>query len=65
MLRLLEGKCDMDKRDLHNLVVRLRLVGAYDTNIPEQDVDTCLEAARVIEQLYAELEKAKQDDRHY
>lgn len=55
----------MDKRDLHNLVVRLRLVGAYDTNIPERDVDTCLEAARVIEQLYAELEKAKQDDRHY
>lgn len=31
-------------------------------NIPERDVETCLEAARVIEQLYAEMEKAKQDD---
>ena len=48
----------MDKRDLHDLVLRLRLVGAYDTNISERDVETCLEAARVIEDLFRQVEKA-------
>jgi hypothetical protein len=35
---------------LENMVHRLRLVGAYDSVIADTEIDTCLEAARMIEE---------------
>lgn len=45
----------MDQNYINDLTHRLLLVGAYGGDITSQEVDTVLEASRVIQTLYKRL----------